>query len=578
MAKRSSRRIRQLEKCPTGIAGLDEVTGGGLPRGRPTLVCGAAGCGKSLLGIEFLVHGVNEFDEPGVLMTFEENAEDIKKNVASLGYDLDEMIRRKKLSIDYVAIDRQEIDENGEYDLEGIFIRLDYAIRQVNAKRVMLDTIETLFSGLDNQAILRAELGRLFKWLKARGMTTVITGERGSGALTRQGLEEYVSDCVILLDHRVIDQISTRRVRVVKYRGSTHGTNEYPFLIDEQGISVLPITSIGLNHKASTQRVGTGIERLDTMRGGGGFYRGSSILVSGTAGTGKSTIAACFANATCLRKERCLYFAFEESEHQIIRNMRSIGLDLAPHVRSGLLHIFPARPSLHGVEMHLAVMHKRINELKPTAVIIDPMSNFVSVGNATDVHSMLTRLVDFLKMNEITTLFTALTGGGAAMEATEVSMSSVMDTWLLVRDIEYGGERTRGLYVLKSRGMAHSNQIREFLLTKDGVKLLDVYTGAEGVLTGSARLAQEARERAAGALREQEIERRRIEMDQKRAALEAKIEALRSEFAAEHSAMLRDLEISEQQQNTLSADRAAMALSRKMDLPAGNGDAHKNKR
>jgi circadian clock protein KaiC len=365
---------------------------------------------------------------------------------------------------------------------------------------------------------------------------------------------------------------------VVKYRGSTHGTNEYPFLIDEQGISVLPITSIGLNHKASTQRVGTGIERLDTMLGGGGFYRGSSILVSGTAGTGKSTIAACFANATCLRKERCLYFAFEESEHQIIRNMRSIGLDLAPHVRSGLLHIFPARPSLHGVEMHLAVMHKRINELKPTAVIIDPMSNFVSVGNATDVHSMLTRLVDFLKMNEITTLFTALTGGGAAMEATEVSMSSVMDTWLLVRDIEYGGERTRGLYVLKSRGMAHSNQIREFLLTKDGVKLLDVYTGAEGVLTGSARLAQEARERAAGALREQEIERRRIEMDQKRAALEAKIEALRSEFAAEHSAMLRDLEISEQQQNTLSADRAAMALSRKMDLPAGNGDAHKNKR
>jgi circadian clock protein KaiC len=578
MAKRSSRRIRQLEKCPTGIAGLDEVTGGGLPRGRPTLVCGAAGCGKSLLGIEFLVHGVNEFDEPGVLMTFEENAEDIKKNVASLGYDLDEMIRRKKLSIDYVAIDRQEIDENGEYDLEGIFIRLDYAIRQVNAKRVMLDTIETLFSGLDNQAILRAELGRLFKWLKARGMTTIITGERGSGALTRQGLEEYVSDCVILLDHRVIDQISTRRVRVVKYRGSTHGTNEYPFLIDEQGISVLPITSIGLNHNASTQRVGTGIERLDTMLGGGGFYRGSSILVSGTAGTGKSTIAACFANATCLRKERCLYFAFEESEHQIIRNMRSIGLDLAPHVRSGLLHIFPARPSLHGVEMHLAVMHKRINELKPTAVIIDPMSNFVSVGNATDVHSMLTRLVDFLKMNEITTLFTALTGGGAAMEATEVSMSSVMDTWLLVRDIEYGGERTRGLYVLKSRGMAHSNQIREFLLTKDGVKLLDVYTGAEGVLTGSARLAQEARERAAGALREQEIERRRIEMDQKRAALEAKIEALRSEFAAEHSAMLRDLEISEQQQNTLSADRAAMALSRKMDLPAGNGDAHKNKR
>jgi circadian clock protein KaiC len=560
-----------LEKCPTGIAGLDEITYGGLPRGRPTLVCGSAGCGKSLLGIEFLLNGIIEFNEPGVLMSFEENAQDIKKNVASLGFDLDELIRRKKLAIDYVTIERQEIEENGEYDLEGIFIRLDYAIKQVGAKRVMLDTIETLFSGLTNEGILRAEIGRLFKWLKSRGMTTIITGERGEGALTRQGLEEYVSDCVILLDHRVIDQISTRRMRVVKYRGSVHGTNEYPFLIDEHGISVLPITSIGLNHKASTQRVSSGIERLDTMLGGGGFYRGSSILISGTAGTGKSTLSAHFANATCERGEVCLYFAFEESESQIVRNMRTIGLDLARHIKSGRLHIFPARPSLHGVEMHLAIMHKHIKSLKPSAVILDPMSNFISAGNATDVHSMLTRLVDFLKMHNITALFTSLSGGGSALEATDVGMSSVMDTWLLLRDIEYAGERTRGLYVLKSRGMAHSNQIREFLLTDKGVKLLDVYTGAQGVLTGSARLAQEASERAAELEREQEIQRRRIELERKRNALEARIEALRQEFAADQTALLRDLEISEMREKALVADRSAMARSRRADCVT-NGD------
>ena len=560
-----------LEKAPSGIAGLDEVTHGGLPKGRPTLICGGPGCGKSLMGIEFLVRGAIQYGEPGVLMTFEETEEDIRKNVASLGFNLDQLIRDKKIIVDYVKVDRQEIDENGEYDLEGLFIRLNYAIQSIGAKRVMLDTIESLFAGLSNEAILRAELRRLFYWLKSQGMSTVITGERGEGNLTRQGLEEYVSDCVILLDHRIVNQMSTRRLRVVKYRGSTHGTNEYPFLIDEKGISVLPITSIGLNHPASSERVSSGVPRLDEMLGGAGFYRGSSVLITGTAGTGKSTLAAHFAAATCRRGETCLYFAFEESPGQIIRNMRAVNLDLAPHVKKGLLHFFAARPSLHGLEMHLAVMHKRVRDLKPSAVIIDPISNFSAAGDERDVHAMLIRLVDFLKMHGITTFFTNLTGGNMAKEATDMGISSVMDTWILVRDIEISGERNRGIYVLKSRGMAHSNQIREFLITSRGLDLLEVYTGAAGVLTGSARLAQEAKERAERAQRDQETQRKQNELDRKRAALEAQIAALQAEHEAERDEVMREISMDRAREAALVTERQAMARSRKADTAGTKG-------
>ena len=556
----------KLEKVPSGIGGLDEITHGGLPRGRPTLVCGGPGCGKSLMGIEFLVRGATQFNEPGVLMTFEETADDIRKNVASLGFDVDQLIRQKKLYIDHVKIDRQEIDENGEYDLEGLFIRLSYAIQAVKAKRVMLDTIESLFSGLSNEAILRAELRRLFYWLKDQGMTTVITGERGDGTLTRQGLEEYVSDCVILLDHRTHNQISTRRLRVVKFRGSTHGTNEYPFLIDEQGISVLPITSIGLTHKTSNERVSSGIPRLDAMLGGGGFYRGSSVLVTGTAGTGKSSLAASFAAATCERGETALYFAFEESQSQIIRNMSTIGIDLARHVKSGRLHFFTARPNLHGLEMHLAIMHKRIRELKPHAIVVDPISNFANAAEERDVHTMLVRLVDFMKLQQITGFFTNLTSGNMAREVTDMGISSVMDTWILLRDIEIGGERNRGIYVLKSRGMQHSNQIREFLITPRGIDLLDVYSGPEGVLTGSARIAQEAAEREERLQREQELQRKRLDIERKRAALDAQIAALQAQFEAEHERAMREIVIDQQRERALADDREAMRRSRKDDL------------
>jgi len=576
MAKRTLANEFGLEKVPSGIMGLDAITDGGLPKGRPTLICGGAGCGKSLMGIEFLVRGALEHNESGVLMTFEETREDIRKNVASLGFDIEDLVRRKKLVVDHIKVDREEIDENGEYDLEGIFIRLGYAIKQIGAKRVLLDTVESLFSGLSNQAVLRSELRRLFYWLKEQGMTTIITGERGDGTLTRQGLEEYVSDCVILLENRVYNKISTRSLRVVKFRGSTHGTNEYPFLIDEQGISVLPITSMTLNHATSDNRVSSGIPRLDAMLGGKGFYRGSSVLVTGTAGTGKSSVAAFFADATCRAGERCLVFAFEESPSQILRNMSTIGLDLSRHSTSGLLHIYAARPSLHGLEMHLAVMHKRIAELKPSAVVVDPISNFSSAGEERDVHAMLIRLVDFLKNQGITVLFTNLTTGQMMRETTDMGISSVMDTWILLRDIELGGERNRGLYVLKSRGMPHSNQIREFVISPNGIDLLDVYVGPEGVLTGSSRLAQEATERDDRIRRDNDTARKRAELEQKRRAMEAQIVAIEAQFNAEKEATLREIGIEEAREVAVSALRTEMGRIRKADAQADGKSARRN--
>jgi len=475
-----------IRKTPTGIPGLDEVTEGGLPQGRPTLLGGGPGCGKTLLATEFLVRGAVQYGEPGVFMAFEETVNELTENVRSLGFDLPALVKAKKLVIDHVHVERSEIEETGEYDLEGLFIRLGHAIDSIGAKRIVLDTLESLFSGLSNTAILRAELRRLFRWLKDRGITAVITAERGEESFTRHGLEEYVSDCVIALDHRVSDQLSTRRLRIVKYRGSTHGTNEFPFLIDGQGISVLPITSARLEHEAPTERVSTGVTALDQMFGGHGYYRGSSIMVSGTAGTGKTSIAAHFAAACCSRGERCLYFAFEESPKQLVRNMRSIGLDLQPWIDKKLLQIHSARPSLHGLEMHLAVLHRVIRDFQPQGVVIDPISNFTSAGSCSESTSMLTRLVDFLKAKQITSVFTSLVGGMSAIEESEVGISSIIDTWLLVRDVEVNGERIRGLYVLKSRGMAHSNQIREFLLTEQGIELKpwSIPTDGTGARTG----------------------------------------------------------------------------------------------
>jgi circadian clock protein KaiC len=523
--------LPQLPKAPTGIEGLDEITEGGLPLGRPTLVCGSAGCGKTLLGIEFLVRGVLDYDEPGVLMTFEETAAELTANVASLGFDLGAMQADKKLRVDHVHIERSEIEETGEFDLEGLFIRLGYAIDSIGAKRVMLDTIEALFAGFPNEAVLRSEIRRLFRWLKDKGVTTIITAERGEGTLTRQGLEEYVSDCVILLDNRVIDQITTRRLRVVKYRGSTHGTNEYPYLITEDGISVLPVTSLKLEHTVSDNIISSGVPGLDEMFMRRGWYQGSSILITGTAGTAKTTLAASFALEACRRGERCLYFAFEESPAQLIRNMRTVGLDLQPSVDQGLLLIEASRPTLNGLERHLVTVHKLIKEFQPQAVVIDPISNLVSVGSLSEVRSMLTRLIDFLKVSNVTALFTALISGrDGRLELTEEGISSLVDTWISVRDLEGIGERNRGLSILKARGMAHSNQVREFLVTDHGIQLLDVVVGPLGIITGAGRHTQRLQEEATLTAQQQAVARKDRELERKRRVLEATIENLRLEF------------------------------------------------
>lgn len=467
-------------KTPSGINGLDEITNGGFPKGRPILICGSAGCGKTLFAAQFLVKGITDYNEPGVLMTFEESAKDLSENLKSLGFDLEKLKTQNKLRVDHVRIERSEIEETGEYDLEGLFIRLNHAIDSIGAKRVVLDTIESLFSGIENLALVRAEIRRLFQWLKEKGVTAVITGERGENSLTRQGLEEYVSDCVILLDFRVIDQIATRRLRIVKYRGSTHGTNEYPFLIDENGISVIPVTSLRLDYKSSKEVVSTGLPALDKMFSGNGIYKGSSTLITGTAGTAKTILAAHFAVSSCKRREPVLYFSFEESPDQLVRNMETIGINLRPMIKSKLLHIHASRPSLQGLEMHLLVLNKLLAEVKPRTVIVDPISSLITIGSTSEVRGMLVRLMDTLKTAQMNAIFTSLTHQGESAKGfsdeTVDAVSSLADTWInLKNDINNGG-RLRRLLIVKSRGMGHSNDEQQFTITKNGIQFTGVKT------------------------------------------------------------------------------------------------------
>lgn len=527
-----------LPKTRTGIAGFDDVTGDGLPTGRPTLICGGAGCGKTLFATTFLVNGATRFDEPGVFISFEERAEDLAANVASLGFDLDGLVAEKKLAIDHVRVERSEIEEAGEYDLEGLFVRLGFAVDTIGAKRVVLDTIETLFAGLSDASVLRAELRRLFGWLKDRGLTAVITGERGEGQLTRQGLEEYVSDCVVLLDNRVEDQVTTRRLRIVKYRGSAHGTNEYPFLIDESGISVLPVTSADLDYGVSDAVFSSGVEGLDAMLGPGGFFCGSSILVSGAAGTGKTTLSAHFLDAACSRGERAMAFVFEESGNQVCRNALSVGLDLRRHVDAGLLRFEAARPALYGLEMHLARMHRDVERFQPRLVVIDPISALR--GPETELQATLLRMVDMLKGRGITAVFTSLRTENAFGEIGDLGLSSLMDAWVKLQDVEANGERSRTFYVIKARGMSHSNQVREFLMTPAGIKLVDAYIGPAGVLTGTARVVRQAQEEAETLRHRQESERRQREVVRRRQAIERQIAELNAglEAAADEEALL----------------------------------------
>jgi circadian clock protein KaiC len=477
-----------ISKSLTGIEGFDDLTLGGVPTGRPTLVCGSAGCGKTLFATTFLIHGARDYAEPGVFVTFEERPGDIVNNVASLGFALDKVVEDEKIAFEYIALDRSELEEAGDYDLEGLFLRLELAIDSIGAKRIVLDTIESLFSVFSNEAILRAEIRRLFDWLKDKGMTTVITAERGDGTLTRQGLEEYVSDCVILLDHRVQNQISTRRLRIVKYRGTAHGTNEYPFLIDQDGFSVLPISTLGLDHKVFEDRISSGIADLDAMLAGGGFHRGSSILISGVAGSGKSSVAASFAEAACAAGERALFFSFEESADQSVRNMKSLGVDIGQWIKSDKLRFIATRPTFYSLEMHLAVMLREVTRFNPSIVVLDPISSFMESGDRLEIQSMLLRVVDFLKGRGVTAVFSHLmhSQDGRRIE-TDAGLSSLMDAWILLLNREVGGEFNRELYLLKARGTSHSNQVREFIMSDEGIKLVPPYLGETGALTGSAR-------------------------------------------------------------------------------------------
>ena len=554
--------LTPVQKSATGIQGLDEITGGGLPQGRTTIVCGGPGCGKTMLGIEFLVRGALQFDEPGVLMAFEETPEDIAKNVASLGFDIEDLAARKKLFLDYISVEPSEMQETGDYDLEGLFLRLQNAVETIGAKRVMFDTLEALFTGFSNPGILRSEFRRLFRWLKDRGLTAIVTAERGEGTLTRHGLEEYVSDCVVLLDHRIQDQVSVRRMRIVKYRGTKHGADEYPFLIDERGMSVLPVTALQLQHEVSNDRVSSGVPDLDELLEGKGYYRGSTVLLSGTAGSGKTTLSASFADAACRRGERCLFIDFEESPKQVARNMQSVGIDLSQWSEKGLLFHEAWRPTQYGMEMHLLRIHKLIEQIQPKAVILDPITNLISSSTEKEVYSVLLRLIDMMKGAGITAVFVSLTGGGDSLERTNVGISSLTDTWILLRDLELNGERNRVLYVLKSRGMAHSNQLREFRIGRKGIQLIPAYVGAGGVLTGSSRVAQEAKEKADALERQQDAERKQQHFARKRLALAAQIEVLQAELTEIEQEAKRANSQEKDREDELLLDRQRMAESR----------------
>ena len=557
--RKASSTSRGIAKTPTGIGGFDEITAGGLPRGRASLVCGGAGSGKTLFGMHFLVKGALEYREPGVFIAFEEREEELAQNVASLGFDLDSLVRRKLLLLDHIYVERSEIEESGEYDLEGLFLRLELAIDSIGAKRVVIDTLETIFGGLTNQGIIRSELRRLFRWLNDRGITAVITAERGEGTLTRHGLEEYVSDCVIALDHRVTEQVSTRRLRVVKYRGTTHGTNEYPFLIDEGGFKVVPITSFTLDYPVSFEHVSSGIAQLDPMLGGAGYFRGSTVLVSGAAGTGKTSVCGHFAAASCERGERCLLVSYEESPQQMTRNMASIGLDLASGTKKSLLRMLAMRATTHGLEAHLALLHRAVTEFAPSAVVIDPIGTLARAGTSGDAHVMVVRLIDFLKSRGITTVMTNLTASADELEQTDLAISSLVDTWLLIKYQELNGERNRSMHVLKSRGMNHSNQVREFVLTGRGIQLLEPYIGEAGVLTGAARLIQESRDHSERV--ELEAEQLRYErlLEHKRALLDERISALRAEFCSEEAELSQRIRTAKERTSAASAIRSQLA-------------------
>jgi circadian clock protein KaiC len=554
-----------IAKCSSGIHGFDEITFGGLPRGRSTLICGGAGTGKTLFAMEFIVRGARDFREPGLFVTFEESAAELVTNVASLGIDLAQLIERKRLAIDHIQLSPSEIMATGEFNLDGLFIHLGAAIKAVGAKRIAIDSLGTLLARLPNELILGGELRRLFAWLKELGITAIITTELGDTTLTRYRLDEYISDCVIVLDQRVINQMSTRRLRIIKYRGALHGTNEYPMLIDEGGLSVLPIRALNLDYPLTGQHQRTGIPRLDTMLGGKGFYRGSCILISGSAGSGKTSLAALFALQLAREGKRCLYLPTEEAPRQLLRNLTSIGVDLAVPLRQGLLKMQPIRPTIFGLEQHLLNIQREVEHFRPAAVIIDPTSSLTSIGDPLAIEGMLIRLINFLKMKGITLLLTSLTAGGPLEEASMAAISSQVDTWIVQKMVQTPSERNRVLYIMKSRGMAHSNQLREYTLSARGVDLLDVYDSGGEEATGTGRLRQQAHAEAEEKVRSLAAEQGLRARAQTRRNLQAQIAELETQLSETKLDRQREQRRVQSQAATLRTDQTRLARARKED-------------
>jgi circadian clock protein KaiC len=549
----------QIKKCPTGISGLDSITGGGLPEGRPTLICGTAGSGKTMLATEFLVRGVLEFGEPGVLVAFEERASDLTANMASIGWDLTALQKEGKLAIESFGTRDTGLDEN-PLDLSHLFARLELAIDEVGAKRVVLDSLEVPLAGLKDQATIRSELHRLSSWIKEKGVTAVITGERGTEALTKNGIEEYVSDCVILLDNRVIEEISTRRLRIVKYRGSRHELNEFPFLISDDGVKALPMSNLGLNYQVNTERFLTGIDELDSMLGDG-IYQGNNILINGTAGTGKTTIGATMSEASCKRGERVLMLLFEESPDQLIRNMKSIGVDLGKWREKGVLRMDANRPSSRTPEHHLMSCLKAVLEFKPDLVVVDPISSMIESGTHGQSWAFMMRLVDLLKTHMVTSVFLDLSDEDSETK-TQAGVSSLMDTWIRLRAVERYGGRDPVLSLIKSRGTAHSRQDREFYFTPEGLKFIPPYIGPGGVVTGSARAAQEVLDKAERVKRTHELEGSRLALKMAKTQHEAQMNALKAEFEAKKIKLEREIRDMEEAEQVRDDDRLRMASMR----------------
>ena len=539
----------------TGVKGLDDVLGGGIPQGHAMLLVGKPGTGKSILSMEYLLHGIELHKENGVYISFEESEKQIISNAASFGWKFEEMVKKNKLAISYIDMQPEQMRTVGDYDLSALILRVKGAIKKVNARRVVIDGINNLLSTFDDERIIRSDLLRLIREIKEVNATIFITGERGHDSWSKMGFEEYLADGLMHLDNRTDGNYQTREIQVVKCRGINHYTGKSPFIINSEGMSIRPLITADFDYKVLKSRVSTGIADIDNMLGGKGLYRGSTVYITGPSGAGKTSISSSFANGACSRGERALFLAFEESSDQIIRNMKSIGLSLDKWVNEKLLYFYTARATTNSLEGHLDNIMTMVREVEPTCVVLDPISAFRPIANENETKLMLIRLNDYLRARKITTVFTALSSDGEYSEHADVQLSSIADTWIVVRIMDYKGERNNVMQLMKSRGMSHSRQMKEMYFTGNGLKLQNVYQGPEGVLTGAARIGQEKYEKLKEARNVIEIDKNRKKIERKKSLLEASIEALKHEYEEELEALHAAIEEAEEQNSKIKETR-----------------------